>query len=377
MNCAGATKTVIAILLPNLRGGGAERVSLDLAKAFALMGYQVEFVLMRAEGELLAEAQCTFTIVNLGLDKFRFVPFSFARYLNKHRPQAVIANMWPLTSAAVVGRVLSGYRCKLLLVEHCTLTLQYASWGRLHMLLMQVSMYVTYRWADRVVAVSEGSAVDTASLAGLSDHLVKVVHNPVPQRPLPSAEAQATAEMTWNCPRGERILTVGTLKDQKNHPLLLRAFAKLTRSRTRLMFLGAGDNELRLRALSVELGIADRIIFAGFQTDPSPYYASADLFVLSSDYEGLPTVLIEALSFGVPVVSTDCPSGPAEILEQGRRGRLVPVGDTRALALAMDAALSDKADREFLKRRAADFAPEIAARKYLELLGIEVLLSPR
>jgi glycosyltransferase involved in cell wall biosynthesis len=136
------------------------------------------------------------------------------------------------------------------------------------------------------------------------------------------------------------------------------------------MMLGQGEGETKLRSLAAELGISDRVIFAGFQADPSPFYAAADLFVLSSDLEGLPTVLIEALSFGLPVVSTDCPSGPAEILENGRWGRLVPVGDADALARAMGEALAAPVDREALKRRAADFSPEIAARKYLELLGL-------
>lgn len=135
------------------------------------------------------------------------------------------------------------------------------------------------------------------------------------------------------------------------------------------MLLGKGEEEAALRALAVELGISDKVIFAGFHADPSAFYATADLFVLSSDYEGLPTVLIEALSFGVPVVSTDCPSGPAEILENGRWGRLVPMGDAGALARAMAEALRAPVDREALRRRAADFSPEIAAQRYLTLLG--------
>lgn len=136
------------------------------------------------------------------------------------------------------------------------------------------------------------------------------------------------------------------------------------------MLLGQGVGEADLRTLAGELGIVDRVIFAGFHRDPSPFYATADLLALSSDYEGLPTVLIEALSFGLPVASTDCPSGPAEILENGKYGRLAPVGDAEALARAMDEALASPVDRAALTRRAADFAPEIAARKYLDLLGL-------
>jgi glycosyltransferase involved in cell wall biosynthesis len=123
-----------------------------------------------------------------------------------------------------------------------------------------------------------------------------------------------------------------------------------------------------LRALAGELGLASQVIFAGFHSDPTPFYRTADLFVLSSDYEGFGNVIVEALACGTPVVSTDCPSGPAEIFENGLHGRLVPVRDAPALANAMREALSAPHDPAALKRRASDFAPSIAAKRYLELL---------
>lgn len=361
---------MISIFLPDLRGGGAERVSLDLARAIAACGHEVEFCLMRKTGELLPEAEREFSVIDLQAARARNAPPPIARYLRSKRPDALIANMWPLTSAAVIGRTLSRTDCRLLLVDHGTLSRAYASWGTLHNLMMRVSMMTTYRLADHVAAVSRGAAEDLARLALLPSHDVSVLHNPIPKRPPPSASAVATADSLWSCPRGERILTVGGLKDAKNHPLLLRAFAKLPRQGSRLMIVGQGENESGLRSLASDMGITDRVIFAGFHTDPSPFYATADLFALSSDHEGLPTVLVEALLFGLPVVSTDCPSGPAEILENGRFGRLVPVGDADALARAMDEALSASTDHEALRKRAADFAPEIAARRYLDLLGL-------
>lgn len=358
------------ILLPDLRGGGAERVSLDLARAFAAAGHEIEFVLMTAIGEFLPEARDQFGIVDLQASQARNVPMALARYLRVSRPDVLIANMWPLTSAAVAGRALSRQRCRLLLVDHSTLSRAYVSWGRIHNTMMRASMMATYPMADRVAGVSEGVARDVERLAGMSDHSVAVLHNPIPQRAMPDEQMTAQAEEFWNGRPGERILTVGSLQGAKNHPLLLQAFAQLSRPRSILMFVGQGQDEPLLRALAQDLGVADRVVFAGFHPDPSPFYATADLFVLSSDYEGLPTVLIEALSFGLPVVSTDCPSGPAEILENGRWGRLTPVGDAQALARAMDEALSAPVDRDALKRRAADFSPEIAARKYLDLLGL-------
>ena len=359
---------MISILLPDLRGGGAERVMLDLANEFSSLGQHVEFVLMQATGDFLPIAQRDFQVFDLNAPRTRGVPVALARYLREHKPDAVIANMWPLTSAAVIGRSLSRHQCRLLLVEHNTLTQQYSSWGKVHAGMMAASMAATYRFADVVAAVSDGAAKDTARLARLSNERVKVLHNPIPQRQVPSPEAMEHAEGLWDCPPGQRILTVGSLKEQKNHPVLLRAFADIQYPEARLMLLGQGAKETALRAMAVELGIADRVVFAGFHPDPTPFYQTADLFVLSSDYEGLPTVLIEALASGTLVVSTDCPSGPAEILENGKFGRLVPVRDPQALADAMLEALSAPHDPAILKQRASDFVPAIAAKRYLELL---------
>ena len=359
---------LISVLLPDLRGGGAERVMVDLAREFKRLGHSVEFVLMQATGSLLPEARCDFRIVDLSVPRTRNVPLALAARLRKSKPEAIIANMWPLTSASVIGKILSRQASRLLLVEHNTLSHQNADWGVRHAGILKASMAATYRFADRVAAVSHGAAEDTADLAGLSRDYVKTLHNPIPQRPLPSPAERKIADELWLCPRGKRILTVGSLKDQKNHALLLRSFAALGLSDAQLMLLGEGENQAALKALASELGIADRVIFAGFHPDPAPFFATADLFVLSSDYEGFGNVIVEALSFGLPVVSTDCPSGPSEILQGGRFGQLVPVGDAPALAEAMGNALKADVDRIALTQRAADFAPEIAAKKYLELL---------
>jgi glycosyltransferase involved in cell wall biosynthesis len=160
------------------------------------------------------------------------------------------------------------------------------------------------------------------------------------------------------------------MKAVKNHQLLLRAFARLDRPDARLMFVGDGNGREALLSLARELDVAERVIFAGFRSDPTPFYLTADLFVLSSDYEGFGNVIVEAMACGTPVVSTDCPSGPGEILEGGRYGRLVPVGNAPALAHAIKTALEAPVDRDALVRRASDFAPEIAARRYLDLLGL-------
>jgi glycosyltransferase involved in cell wall biosynthesis len=362
--------TKISILLPDLCGGGAERVSIDLARAFAAKGHQVEFVLMSAMGDFLAETRREFSVVDLGADRTRDVMRPLIAYLRTQQPVAMIAQMWPLTAIAPLARRISGHRCKVLVSEHSILSAQYSDWGRAHRLGMRSSMALGYRMADVRVGVSGGVVQDMAALSGMPHTSFEVIHNPVPPRPVPSAEATQQAEAFWATPRGARIVHVGSLKPVKNHPLLLRAFALIPEPQARLMMVGTGQGEADLRALAGDLGIAGRVIFAGFHSDPTPFYRTADLFVLSSDYEGFGNVIVEAMACGTPIVSTDCPSGPAEILEGGRYGRLVPVRDPAALAAAIQAALSETPDRAALQRRAADFAPDIAARRYLDLLEL-------
>lgn len=360
--------SLISFLLPDLRGGGAERVNIDLGHEFVRAGHEVEFVLMQARGELLDETRQCFPVVDLTTPRARALPCVLARYLSRRRPAALLAAMWPLTVIAPLAARLSGHRCKVLVSEHNSLSVQYRDWGRGHRAALRASMGVGYRLADHCVGVSSGVAADIATLSGLRHDAFDVIHNPVPPRPEPSKQAMRNAEALWCSPKGARIVTVGSMKAQKNHPLLLRAFTQLDLPAARLMFVGDGPGRDALLSLAKELGVADRMILAGFQSDPTPFYSSADLFVLSSDYEGFGNVIVEALARGTPVVSTDCPSGPSEILDGGRYGRLVPIGDTVAMTAAMGAELNAPVRSDALKNRALEFSPEIAAHKYLKLL---------
>ncbi len=360
---------MISILLPDLRGGGAERVMLDLAHEFQRAGRKVEIVLMRATGEFLDEARSAFTVVDLATPRARSVPPALARYLRQHRPRALIAAMWPLTAIAPVAARLAGYRGKVMISEHAILSRQYAPHGPVRRLALRASTFAGYRLATARVGVSRGTCADMAALSLMPQDRFVPIHNPLRRATTPSqADLRAVQDM-WGTV-GPRILTVGNLKPVKNHPLLLRAFAALPHKDARLMVLGQGAGEAALRQLAADLGIADRVILPGFHPDPTPFYATANLFALSSDHEGFGNVIVEAMAQGLPVVSTDCPSGPAEILGDGRWGRLVPVGDAPALARAMAAALAAPADPDAQRRRAADFAPEIAAARYLDLLGL-------
>ncbi|MBB6087568.1 glycosyltransferase [Wenzhouxiangella marina] len=359
----------ISILLPDLRGGGAEHVNLDLAYEFKRLGCEVEFVLKQARGELLEEARAGFSIVDLDTPRVRALPLPLIRYLRQARPDALLAAMWPLTTIAAVTARMAGRGIRVLVSEHGVLSSQYSGHGRMHRAAMRLSTALGYRLASARIGVSHGVAQDMRRLAFLREGEVQFIHNPVRDRGCDSITDTVPAESFWGKRKGKRIVTVGRLKAVKNHALLLRGFARLLESTpATLMLVGAGELEEHLRHLANDLGVAEQVVFAGFHDDPAPFYASADLFVLTSDREGFGNVIVEAMAQGTPVVCTDCPFGPAEILEGGRFGRLVPVGDEVALAEAMGDVLVNPPDSANLRRRAAEFAPDIAARKYLELL---------
>lgn len=361
----------IAILLPNLQGGGAERVNLDLASEFRIAGYEIDILLMKAEGDLMDEAMSAFKVTSLKAPRVRDLTWKLTNYLKVTKPEALLVSMWPLTVVSVLSKCLARVPTKLILIEHSILSSQYESWGIFHRSTMRLSMAVAYRLASFCVGVSKGVARDMADLAWLSPNSVKVIYNPIPYKITSGCKSDNRIDELWgsNDRNKLRVLTVGSFKSAKNYPLLLRAFSRLSRRMdVKLMLLGEGKLRPQLLVLSEELGIADQVVMPGFYKNTELFYQSADLFVLSSNREGLPTVLIEALAAGKPVVSTDCNSGPAEILCDGEFGTLVPVNDEVALADAMEQGLNATYDSEKLRARARDFAPKIAARKYLELI---------
>lgn len=361
----GESTRRLAILLPDLRPGGAERLHLALASDWLAKGIAVEFVLRRAVGELLDVLPTGARVVGLGADRVRHMFRPLASYLSGSPPDALLSAMWPLTAIAPSVAFSVRFRGRVVVSEHSPQSLANRRRGLAYGLLMRVGMGIGYRVADARVAVSAGVAHDMAMLSGLRLEQIDVVNNPAA---IGRVIARSDTSAILPSRLGPVVLSVGTLKPVKRHDLLLRAFAMLDIPGSTLVILGEGEERRRLEALAGELGIAERVHMPGYQADPLPWYSRADLFVLASDYEGFGNVIVEALEQGTPVVSTDCPVGPREILAGGRYGALVPVGDAEALAGAMGSALARSHDREALMRRAADFSLEKASTAYLDLL---------
>jgi glycosyltransferase involved in cell wall biosynthesis len=343
------TGSRFAILLPSFEGGGAERVGLYLIEDWLRAGYEVDLVLVRAHGSLLTLLPPQVRVIDLKADRLRSALAPLVRYLRTTRPQAVQASMWPVTILAIIARSIARSPARVIVSEHSTLSRQYARWGRLHAFLLRASLRFFYPRADARVAVSREAADDLARLGGLDRESITAIYNPVPE--VTAAKIPPEVEEQWHTSQG-RILSVGRMSPEKNHALLLRAFAIVRRQRPAKLAL-VGDGPLRedLQRLASELGLADDVLFTGFVLDPQPYYASAQIFVLPSDFEGYPLVLVEALASGLAIVSTDCLCGPREILADGDYGSLVPCGDADAMAKAMLAALTEPPHRPRLVER--------------------------
>ena len=356
----------ILILLPDLRGGGAERLHIHLANHWSSLGAKVDFALMSQRGELVTLIPKGSSIVDLGANRIRDVTLPLARYLKRARPDVVIAAMWPLTSVAVISWFLAGRPGRLYLSDHNQLSVSCLRELNISPLTLRVVMGLTYSLATGLIAVSKGVKQDMCRLGGFADSRVRVIYNPTATGVPAHREPLDVRQALWGVGFDRHILSVGTLKAQKDHACLIKAFSLLPVSlNAKLTILGDGPLRAELAALVDSLGLLGRVALPGFSVDPYPWFRSADLFVLSSRWEGFGNVIVEALECGVPVVSTDCPSGPAEILADGRFGKLVPVDDPVALAAGIVEVLRHPVDRESLMERAKDFAVGTIADQYL------------
>jgi glycosyltransferase involved in cell wall biosynthesis len=330
----------LAFFLPTLHGGGAQRVMLNLADAVAGRGHEVDLLVSQWEGAYAEQIPDSVNRVDLRAPRVLASIPALVRYLRERRPAAVLSAMNHANIVAIWARALARTGTRLAVSEHNTLSVAHQNELRRRGRLIPRLIGSFYPWADEVIAVSQGVADDLAAVVGIPRGSIEVVYNPVVTPGLTVAVSEPL-DHAWFAPGAPPvILAVGRLKPQKDFPMLLAAFARLREKRpARLVILGEGPERAALEALVKELDIAADVSLPGYVDNPYPYMARASVFALSSRWEGLPTVLIEALYCGAAVVSTDCPSGPREILRDGKYGRLTPTGDPVAFASSLEAAL--------------------------------------
>ena len=376
----------VALAIPHLRDGGAERTVARIARGLLGRGHRVDVVVFSDEtaaGNELPKPVRRFVLKpeRKGWVQDRLLvmrPYGvraaclvsgtliaqsrgFAKYLDRERPDCVLPSLPKMKVAAFVAARAASESPPIVPIVHNSLSRR----GRKYRFLYSMML----PGAERIVAVSGGVSDDVIRDLGVAPGLVERIYNPIVSNET-EALAEEAVDHPWLDDGGPPIvLAVGRLARVKDFPTLLRAFAQAARTRpTRLIILGDGRWRGRLERQSQELGIADKVWFSGWVSNPFPYMRKASVFVLSSRYEGLGNVLVEALACGCPCISTDCPHGPAEILESGRVGPLVRVGDAAALARAMERTLASPPDKTVLRARGQEFGVDRAIEHYERLI---------
>lgn len=361
----------IAIFLPSLRGGGAQRVMLHLAQGFQERGFAIDFVLAKAEGPYLNNVPPEVNLVNFGARSVMTSLPSLVGYLKRGKPEVLLSGLEHANAVAILASKIAKAPRRVVVSVHDTISIASSRSpsfrGRY---IVPLANRFLYRWASEIIAVSQGAADDLAQTLHLPRERIRVIYNPV-VTPALLQEAEQPIDHPWfQVGMPPVILGVGRLTEQKDFATLIYAFTQVRQKiEARLVILGEGELRPDLEALVCELGLQADVDMPGFVDNPYAYMKRASVFVLSSRWEGLPTVLIEAMACGTPVVSTDCPSGPREILEDGRWGKLVPVGNSEALAEAIIDTLKNPTCFEPASR-ARDFSLEKAVGAYLDALGL-------
>ena len=362
----------VAIFLPTLHGGGAERVMLTLSQGFAERGVSTDLVLAKAEGPYIKHVSNLVRVVDLNASRVLFSLPRLVWYLHQTRPHAMLTALEHANLVAIIARNMAKVETRLVISVRGTPSCVDALTQSLRVRIIPSLARMLYPSADSVVAVSHGVAEDVKRFYRLPASHVRVVYNPVMVGDILN-KAQQPIGHPWL--QGEMppvILAVGRLSEEKDFVTLLRAFVHVRKMvDARLVILGEGRQRQMLERLITELNLKGYVDLPGFVENPYAYMRRAAVFVLSSRHEGLSNVLIEALACGTPVVATDCPSGPREILEDGKWGKLVPVGNPEALAEAIVETLQSPPSPQGLQRRASEFSVEASVEQYLQVLGIK------
>lgn len=359
----------VALLVPNLRVGGAERVTLNLAEGLLGLGCDVDVVVFAAGGDLDVAVPGGAKVVNLDCGRAIRATVPLTRYLRREQPEILVGTMGHTNLVALLANRLAGSKTRVIVTEHSAITSRsrnVTDW------VYRVLARLAYPSAAAIVAVSKGVAEGIVEGVGLTPQAVTTIYNPVLTNRYLSQVASEIEHEWFADGAPPVVLSVGRLVPEKDFPTLIRAFSMVLSERdARLLILGEGPERPKLEQLMGELGVQEKVALPGFAEDAAAYMARATVFVLSSVHEGLPTVLIEALGAGVPVVSTDCVSGPREILRGGKLGRLVPVGSSSDLADAILQAFgAPRGPRS--SEDLQEYTPQAAAQRYLEAAGFHV-----
>jgi len=362
----------ICIVLPSLLGGGAERMHILMADEWIKNGNTVDFIILddsNERGALKSILPKNSNSKILGVQKLRKSLFPLKRLFKENSFQIILVPMWPLTVIAILAKLLALSNSKIVISDHTHLSTSRVPELGVPLTILRLTIGIFYRFSDAIVCVSKGVAQDIAKLGKLNWKNISVIYNPICDS-VPHDNSSIANANLWREGAKFKLLAVGSLKEQKNFSNLIFAYSKLNddiKKNSHLIILGEGPLRKNLENLISALNLSKNISLPGFMIDPNPWFKSSDLFILSSSWEGFGNVIVEALYHKTPVVSTDCNSGPREILENGRFGELVEPNNPDELSKAIEFSLSSEHDLDSLYNRSQDFTIIKASQDYIDL----------
>jgi glycosyltransferase involved in cell wall biosynthesis len=335
----------VAFFVHALSGGGSERVVSRVLRHLDRSRFCPVLILIEKKGVFLEDVPPDVPVLDCGRGagwgQWKWVR-TFAGYLNTERPDVLMSFLWYANAFAVLARYLSGAETRLILSERATIL--GSREGFLEETIRRLAIRFIYGASERIFVNSESLRSQFTEHFGFPGERVCTIHNPLDiDRIL--AQSLEEGNPVSGGSRGEIIVGMGRFTRQKGFDLLIRAMARV-RTPAKLLLLGEGKDEEKLRGLAVDLGVSEKVEFLGFRKNPYPVLRGATVFVLSSRYEGFPNGLAEAMALGVPCVAARCRTGPEELITEGENGLLVPVEDPEAIAAAIDRLLCDPALRE-------------------------------
>ncbi|MCH7400525.1 glycosyltransferase [Belliella kenyensis] len=354
----------ILLFYINLNQGGVQRMMVNVANFFDHKGDEVTFFLARDQGQYRENLNPGVKILSAETDNRFKLLFKLRTLLRKHEFDTMFTAVPHFNIIALLAKAFANANCKLILSERSNTLEEFkeSPWGMYKLSFFLIP--ILYRFANGIVAVSHGVADDLAKVALISKKNISVIYNPAFNRQM---HLNRHLEVAFPWPKDEEtkfLIGVGRLTPQKDFGTLIQALNYIPNPKVKLIIVGEGDELEKLTAYSEALGLTDRVFFAGFQLNPIAWIAKCDVFVLSSLWEGFGNIVVEALAAGVTIVSTDCKSGPSEIIEQGKYGYLTPVGNPEEMAKTIQRALESPMDMAAQISRAEMFDVDIILKNY-------------
>ena len=357
----------ISVFIPSLRGGGVERVVVNLVNEFTNRGHKVDLLLVSFEGELANALPSNINIIDFNKKRVICCLPLLINYFISMRPTVLLSAMEHINLVAIMARYLSNVPVKIVISVHTNLTFEVVQRRSAFSKILLILLKIFYRYADEIISVTKKGVMDIRRVASIKERQIHSIYNPI-LTDLFFKQKEMPLKCHWITSKTDPILlSVGRLDPVKDFQTLIKAFAIVLESiNCRLVILGEGEERNNLESLILKLGLEDNVLLPGFVKNPFSYMKYASVFVLSSLAEGFGNVLVEAMACELPVISTDCPTGPREILT--KKGALVPIKEIEIMAEQIIMVLSKPKNINYPKNRIRDFENNAIVDKYLTVL---------